>query len=322
MHAIRMSRFGGPEVLDWVEIPTPTPAPEEVLVEMKAAGVNYIDTYHRRGIYPKDLPLTPGAEGAGTVVDVGDGVTAIAPGDHVASVGFNGSYAEFAVAPASAILKVPDGVSLDLSAAALLQGLTAHYLCHDTYPLQAGEMCLIHAGAGGVGRLLIQMAKKLGATVIATAGSAHKVVLAESAGADHVINYTEEDFVARVERFAGSRPLAVVFDGVGADTFEKGLSLLRPRGTLVIYGQSSGVVPLFELGKLATNGSLYVTRPTLGNYIATREELERRATDLFGWIGDGSLEVRIPHRWPLREAAAAHIDLEARRTTGKLLLEP
>jgi NADPH2:quinone reductase len=322
VRAIVQSRLGGPEVLEWVEIDTPVPGPGEVLVALEAIGVNYIETYHRRGIYGKPMPFIPGAEAAGTVAAVGDGVSDVAIGDQVASVSFGGSYAEYAIAPAGRVLPVPEAVGTDQAAAVLLQGMTAHYLCHDSYRLEPGDVCLIHAGAGGVGRLLIQMAKMLGATVIATAGGPDKVALATSAGADDVIDYLEADFVAAVEQIAGPRPLATIYDGVGEATFEKGLGLLRPRGTMVVFGQASGVVPPFDVGKLATHGSLYVTRPTLGSFISTRADLEARAGDVFGWMADGELDVRIPHRWPLREAAAAHTALEARQTTGKILLEP
>lgn len=322
MHAIQVSQLGGPEVLEWREVESPEPGPGEVLVSVEAAGVNYIDTYHRRGIYPRDLPFIPGMEGAGRVEAVGPEVSDLAPGDRVASTGLRGAYAEYSLAAVSKVVTVPDDVSTEQAAAAMLQGMTAHYLCHGTYPLQEGERCLIHAGAGGVGRLLIQMAKGLGAEVFTTASTGEKLALAMSAGADHVIDYTAEDFAGAVERIAGPNALHVVFDGVGASTFEKGLALLRPRGMMVLFGQSSGVVPPFDLGRLASLGSLYVTRPTLGTYVATRDELERRAGDVFSWIADGTLDVRVPHRWPLREASAAHTELEARRTTGKVLLIP
>jgi NADPH2:quinone reductase len=322
MHAIQVERLGGPDVLQWREIETPRPGTGEILVAVEAAGLNYIETYHRRGIYPKDLPFVPGAEAAGTIVAVGADVTDLAVGDRVASVGFGGAYAEFSVTPAAQALRIPDAVAADLAAGALLQGMTAHYLCHDTYPLSPGDLCLIHAGAGGVGRLLIQMAKRLGATVIATASTPDKLALASSAGADHVINYTEEPFAAATESLVGAKALAAVFDGVGASTFDDGLGLLRPRGTMVLYGQSSGVVAPFDPGRLAALGSLYVTRPTLRDYAASRADLERRAGDVFSWIGDGTLDVPIPHRWPMRAAADAHIAIEARKTTGKGLLIP
>ena len=322
MRAIQVRRLGGPEVLEWSETDTPRPEGDELLVAIEAAGVNYIETYHRRGIYPKDLPFIPGSEGAGRVAAIGEDVTGFAVGDRVASVSIAGSYAEYAKVPAAAAVAVPDATSIEQAAAVMLQGMTAHYLCHGSYQLSARHTCLIHAGAGGVGRLLIQMAKKLGATVIATVSSAEKAALASSAGADHVVDYSTDDFAAAVEGLLGPRPLDVVYDGVGAETFDRGLSLLRPRGTMVLFGQSSGVVPPFDLGRLAGSGSLYVTRPTLGTFIATRQALEERAGAVLGWMADGSLDVRIPHRWALQEASLAHIELEARRTTGKVLLIP
>jgi NADPH2:quinone reductase len=292
MHAIQAARTGGPEVLEWREIPTPEPSEGELLVAIEAAGLNYVETYHRRGIYARDLPFVLGGEGAGKVTAVGPGVIDFAVGDRVASTSFQGSYAEHSVVATTQAIRIPD------------------------------DVCLIHAGAGGVGRLLIQMAKKLEATVIATASTEAKVELASSAGADHVVNYTQEKFAEAVESLVGPTALAAVFDGVGAATFDEGLTLLRPRGVMVLFGQSSGVVPPFDLGRLASLGSLYVTRPTLSSYVASRVDLERRAGDVFSWIADGTLDVRIPRRWPLQEAALAHTELEGRRTTGKVLLIP
>ena len=322
MHAIQVARLGGPEVLEWREIETPEPGAGEILVEMDATGVNYIETYHRRGIYPRDLPFVLGAEGAGRVAALGADVAGFAVGDRVASVAFQGSYAEYSVVTATKAILVSSGVSTEQAAGAILQGMTAHYLCNGTYPLSPGEVCLIHAGAGGVGRLLIQMAKKLGATVLATASTEAKVDLATSAGADHVVNYTDEDFADAVERLVGPKSLHVIFDGVGAATLDKGLPLLRPRGTMVLFGQSSGVVKPFDLGRLATLGSPFITRPTLSTYVASRADLKRRVGDVFASMADGSLDVRIPHRRPLREAGIAHTELEARLTTGKTLLIP
>lgn len=322
MRAIVQSRLGGPEVLEWTEVDIPEPGPGEVVVRLDAIGVNYVETYFRTGIYSKPLPFTPGAEAAGRVAAVGAGVATFTEGDSVASVGFDGAYAEYAIAPARRLVPVPDGVTTEVAAGVLLQGLTAHYLCHDSYPIRDGETCLIHAGAGGVGRLLIQMTKIRGATVIATAGGPEKVALAQSAGADHVIDYTAEDFGDAVESLVGHKALATVYDGVGASTFDRGLELLRPTGTMVVFGQASGVVPPFDVGRLAALGSLYVTRPTLGTYVAKDADLHRRADDVFTWMCEGRLDVRIPHRWPLRDAAEAHIALEGRRTTGKILLEP
>lgn len=322
MFAIQVARVGGPEVLEWKRVPTPSPGPGQLLLEIAAAGVNYVETYHRRGIYKRELPFVMGNEGAGRVLEVGPGVEAFSAGDLVASVDISGTYAERAVVDADRAVLVPEGVSGELGAATLLQGMTAHYLVHDSYPLRPGHVCLVHAGAGGVGRIVIQLAKRLGATVFTTVSTPAKAELARSAGADHVIDYEQQDFAKAIEAAAGSRPLDAIFDGVGAATFDKGLTLLRPRGTMVLFGQSSGVVPPFDLGRLATEGSLYVTRPTLGTHIASRSELARRAGDLFGWMADGSLDVRIGHRYPLPEAATAHEDLESRRTTGKLVLVP
>jgi NADPH2:quinone reductase len=322
MYTIQMSRFGGPEVLEWRRASTPEPGDGDLLVQMAASGVNFIDTYYRSGIYKPQLPFVPGSEGAGIVVAVGGGVTGIKIGDLVASSSFRGSYAEQSIVAFQSAVHVPTDISPELAAATLLQGLTAHYLVHDSYPLRSGELCLIHAGAGGVGRLLVQLAKRAGATVFTTVSTADKAELARSAGANHVINYVEEDFAKAVSAIAGPRPLATIYDGVGAATFDKGLTLLKPQGTMVLFGQSSGVVPPFDLGRLAPEGSLFVTRPTLNTFVATRDELVRRAGELFSWMDDGTLEVRIGHRYPLSDAQQAHIDLQARRTTGKILLIP
>ena len=322
MKAIRVSNNGGPEVLEWSSTPKPSAGPDGLLVRVEAAGVNYIDTYHRTGLYPLELPFTLGLEGAGTVTEVGAAVDGFAAGQRVAWAGASGSYAEFVAMPASVAVHVPDNVESDVAAAVMLQGMTAHYLAKDTYPLDPGEKCLVHAGAGGVGLLLIQIAKLLGAEVFATVSTAEKAALAANAGADHVINYTENDFGEVVESITGPKALDVIYDGVGAATFDRGLELLRPRGLMALFGQSSGVVEPFDLGKLARFGSLYVTRPSLFAYIADRADLEKRAADLFEWIGAGDLEVRIGARFPLAEAADAHRALEGRRTTGKVLLEP
>ncbi len=322
MHAILVERTGGPEVLRWVEVEDPTPGPGEVLVELAAAGLNFIDTYHRTGLYPVELPFVPGMEGAGVVETVGAEVSTFRPGDRVAWPLHLGSYAEKVVVPAADLVPVPDEVDLETAAAALLQGMTAHYLVHDTYPLADGERCLVHAAAGGVGLALVQMAKRLGAEVFATAGGPEKAALAEEAGADHVIDYRACDFAEAIGEIAGPKPLHVVYDGVGAATFDASLELLRPRGMMVTFGNASGPVDPVPPLRLSQLGSLYLTRPTLGDYIATREELEGRARDLFSWIADGSLTVRIGERLPLPEAAHAHELLEARRTTGKVLLIP
>ncbi|MDF1596858.1 MAG: quinone oxidoreductase [Acidimicrobiia bacterium] len=322
MHAMQIAELGGPEVLEWVTVPRPEPGAGDLLVHVEAAGINFIDIYQRSGLYPRDLPFTLGLEGAGTVVEVGPGSDGFEVGQRVAWATAPGSYAEYALVPAEVAVHVPDAVALDVAAAVMLQGMTAHFLAMDTYPLDAGEKCLIHAGAGGVGLLLIQVAKLLGAEVFATVSTDEKASLASEAGADHVINYTEGDFGDAVEEIVGPKALDVVYDGVGADTFDRGLELLRPRGLMALFGQSSGVVKPLDLGKLARFGSLYVTRPSLFVYIAQRVELERRAADVFEWIASGQLNVRIGARFPLSGAADAHRALEARETTGKVLLEP
>ena len=322
MHAIRIHETGGPEVLRWEEIPAPDPAPGEIAVAVAAAGLNYIDTYHRRGIYPMDMPFTPGLEGAGTVSSLGDGVSGMSIGDRVAWASVIGAYAEHVVVPAERVVPVPEGVSLEMAAAAMLQGMTAHYLATSTFSLAAGDRCLIHAGAGGVGRLLIQVAKLRGAEVFTTVSTAEKAELASAAGADHVIRYSDEDFVEAVEEIAGPTPLDVVYDGVGAATFDGGLRLLKPRGLMALFGQSSGVVAPFDLGRLASMGSLFVTRPTLFSYVAERRDLLRRAEELFEWIETGAVDILVGDRSPLSEAAAAHRALEGRATVGKVLLIP
>lgn len=323
MQGIQVGATGGPEVLRYVELEEPKPGDGEALVDIAAAGVNFIDTYHRTGLYPLDLPFVPGSEAAGTVVATGVAVEGIAAGDRVAYVGSPGAYAERAVISADRLVTVPEGVSLETAAAAMLQGMTAHYLAHDTHPLDADSVCLIHAGAGGVGLLLIQMAKMLGAEVFTTVSTTEKAELASTAGADHVIRYTEEDFVTAVRDRMGNGPgLDVVYDGVAATTFDGGLELLRPRGTMVLFGQSSGPIPPVDPAILNLKGSLYLTRPSLFHYIATRAELERRTGDIFGWIADGSLDVRIGATFPLEKADDAHTALEGRRTAGKVILIP
>lgn len=323
MHAIRIASTGGPEALEWVEVADPEPGEGEILVEVEAAGLNFIDTYHRSGLYPVELPFVPGVEGAGRVRAVGSGVDRFAPGDRVAWAMTPGSYAEMAVVPAETAVAVPDDVGTDLAAAVLLQGMTAHYLAFDTFPLSRGDRCLVHAGAGGVGLLLIQIAKMRGAEVFTTAGSMEKLELAKAAGADHLINYRETDFAQRVREIAGTdKPLDVVYDQVGKAVFTSSLDLIRPRGLMAQVGNASGPADPISPLELSRRGSLYLTRPTLGHYIATREELERRAGDLFSWIADGSLRVTVGDRIPLREAAEAHRRLEGRQTTGKVLLIP
>jgi NADPH2:quinone reductase len=322
MQAIQVSQVGGPEVLTAVDLPAPSPKANEALVNIKAAGINFIDVYLREGRYPTPLPFISGQEAAGVVTEVGSEVTALKPGDRVAYTSLLGSYAEYAAVPASRLVKIPDGLDFEQAAAAMLQGMTAHYLVHSSYPLKQGETVLIHAAAGGVGLLLVQMAKKIGARVIATAGAQAKAQLARDAGADECIVYTEADFEAETKRLTDSAGVHVVYDGVGKATFDKDLEVLRPRGYLVLFGGSSGAVPPFDLIKLSQKGSLFITRPTLAHYTATREELEWRANDVLQSIARGELKLRIHKVYPLAEAAQAHRDLEGRKTTGKLLLKP
>jgi NADPH2:quinone reductase len=320
MQAIQVSQTGGPEVLTPVDLPVPTPKPNEALVNIKAAGVNFIDVYVREGRYPTPLPFINGQEGAGIVTEIGSEVTTLKPGDRVAYTSSLGSYAEYAAVPASRRVKIPDELDFEQAAAAMLQGMTAHYLLHSTYPLKKDETALIHAAAGGVGLLLVQMAKKIGARVIATAGTQEKAQLARDAGADECIVYTEADFETESRRLTDG--VHVVYDGVGKATFDKDLNVLRPRGYLVLFGGSSGAVPPFDLIKLSQKGSLFITRPTLAHYTLTREELEWRAGDVLQSIARGELKLRIHKVYPLAEAEQAHRDLEGRKTTGKLLLKP
>jgi NADPH2:quinone reductase len=322
MRAIQILQTGGPEVLTLQNLPDPEPGPGEALIRIEASGVNFIDTYFREGRYPAKLPYTLGQEASGTVVSVGAEVTSVQAGDRVAWCGIPGTYAELAIAPAARLVKVPDSMTAEQAAAAILQGMTAHYLLRDTYPVKSGDTILIHAGAGGTGLLLIQIAKKLGAHVITTVSTEEKAALAREAGADHVILYTQEDFVERVKQITEGKLLPVVYDSVGKSTFEQSLQCLHPRGYMVLFGGASGAVPPFDLIRLSTMGSLFITRPTLGNYISTRAELEARAADIFHWVADGSLKLRIAHTYPLAEAARAQIDLAGRKTTGKLLLLP
>jgi NADPH2:quinone reductase len=322
MKAIQVSQTGGPEVLTLVDIEVPTPKANEALVEIKASGVNFIDVYFREGRYPAPLPFINGQEAAGVIKEVGSEVTEFKPGDRVAYTSALGSYAEFAAVPAARLVKIPEALNLEHAAAAMLQGMTAHYLVNSTYKLQSGETALIHAAAGGVGLLLVQMAKKIGARVIATAGSEEKAQLAREAGADECIIYTQSDFETETKRLTEGKGVHVVYDGVGKATFEKDLEVLRPRGYLVLFGGSSGAVPPFDLIKLSQKGSLFVTRPTLAHYTLTREELEWRASEVLGAIAKGNLKLRIHKNYPLAEAAQAHRDLEGRKTTGKLLLTP
>jgi NADPH2:quinone reductase len=293
-----------------------------VLIRVEAVGVNFIEVYFRNGVYKAALPLTLGSEAAGTVEELGPGVTGFAAGDAVASVSVLGSYAEYALVPAAALVKVPETLTMQQAAAALLQGMTAHYLSHSTFPLKAGDTALVHAGAGGVGLLLTQMATRLGARVITTVSTAEKAELSRSAGASDVILYTEKDFAAEVKRLTGGKGVDVVYDSVGKTTFEGSLNCLRPRGLLVLFGASSGPVPPFDLIHLSSKGSLFITRPTLWHYVATRAELEWRSGDVLGWAAKGELKLRTEHVYPLSEAAQAQTDLEDRKTTGKILLEP
>jgi len=319
MRAIQISKTGGPEVLEYVEIPAPKPAAGQVLVKIAASGVNFIDTYLREGRYPAALPFVPGQEAAGVVVELGEGVSGFAVGDHVAWTGVRGTYAEMACAPVAELLHVPAELNLEDAAAVLTQGLTAHYLAYSTYAIQPGDTVLVHAGAGGVGLLLTQVAKTLGARVITTVSTEEKATLSREAGADHVILYTQENFADAVKKFTGGEGLPVVYDSVGKTTFEDSLKCLRPRGLMALFGASSGAVPPMDPIRLMA-GSLYLTRPTLKDYVTPRTELERRAADVFGWVASGKLKVRIGHKYKLEEAAQAHRDLEARKTTGKVLL--
>ncbi len=322
MHSIRVHEPGGPERLSWDEVDPPQPGENQLLVSVVAAGVNFIDTYHRRGIYPLGTPFIPGLEGSGIVETVGAGVSGFNAGDRVAWTDQIGSYAEHVAIAADRAVLIPADFSLINAAAMMLQGITAHYLATDTFRLGSGHRCLIHAGAGGVGRLLIQLARRAGAEVFTTVSTPEKAALASEAGATHVINYKEQDFVEAIEQMAGDRSLDVVYDGVGAATFERGLMLLKPRGLMALFGQSSGVVPPFDLGTLARLGSLYVTRPTMGSYIATRPDLQHRTDALFSLVENGELELTIDRTVPLADAAAAHRALEARETAGKTLLVP
>ena len=322
MLAIQVSQVGGPEVLKLVELPLPTPQPGEAIVQIKAAGVNFIDVYFREGRYPAPLPFVNGQEAAGIVTSVGGEVSNIKPGDRVAYTGVRGSYAEYAAVPTDRLVALPDEVDFENAAAAMLQGMTAHYLSHSTYAIQRGDTVLIHAAAGGVGLLLVQMAKRLGARVIGTAGNSDKAKLAREAGADEVIIYTEQDFESETKRLTNNEGVHVVYDGVGKATFDKDLNILRPRGYLVLFGGASGAVPPFDLIQLSQKGSLYITRPTLHHYIQTRAELEQRSGDVLKMISAGELKLRIHATYPLAEVQQAHRDLEGRKTSGKLLLIP
>ena len=322
MKAIRVHRTGGPEVLRLEDVPIPEPGPGQLLVRVEAAGVNFTDIYHRTGLYKVQFPFTPGREGAGVVERVGQGVTTARPGDRVVSESALGTYAEYTIVSAERAVAVPEGIEAPLAAAAMLQGLTAHYVAYSTFPLKPGDTCLVHAAAGGVGLLLCQIASRIGARVIGTAGTEAKAALAREAGAAEVILYTEIDFVEETRRLTDGAGVQVVYDSVGRTTFLKGLDCLVPRGMMVLYGQSSGPVEPFDPQLLHQKGSLFVTRPTLAHYVAGRSELLRRTEELMGWVKDGSLRVRIDRQLPLASAAEAHAELEGRRTTGKVLLAP
>jgi NADPH2:quinone reductase len=322
MRAIRVHETGGPEVLRPEELPEPSPGPGQALVRIEAIGVNLIEIYQRRGLYKVPLPATPGTEAAGVVVAVAADVADLRPGDRVASVSFSGSYSAFALAAAERLVKLPDGVTTHQAAAALLQAMTAHYLVHSTHALKPGDTCLVHAAAGGVGLLLTQLAKRLGARVIGTVSTREKAALAREAGADEVVLYTEQDFDVEVKRLTGGRGVQVVYDSVGLTTFEKSLRSLAPRGMMALFGQSSGPVPPFDPQRLNQLGSLFLTRPKLNDYVLTRGELLSRANEVLGRVADGTLRVRIDREVPLARAAEAHQALEARATTGKVLLVP
>jgi NADPH:quinone reductase len=322
MKAIQVKQVGGPEVMQLGELPIPEPKANEAVVKLTASGVNFIDVYVREGRYKSPLPVVPGQEGAGVVTAIGTDVTSVKVGDRVAWTSVLGTYAGYAAVPADRLVPVPKGVSDQQAAAAMLQGMTAHYLTHDTYPLKQGKIALVHAAAGGVGLLLVQMAHNIGARVIATVSTEEKAELARGAGAHDVILYSRSDFEAETKRLTAGKGVDVVYDSVGKTTFEKGLNVLRPRGMMVLFGGSSGAVPPFDPMVLAQKGSLYLTRPTLVAYIATRDELLARSSSVFGMISAGKLKLRIEHTYPLTEAQQAHRDLEARKTSGKILLIP
>ena len=322
MKAVRVHAPGGPEALKYEDVPEPTPKPGEAIVKIDAAGLNYIDVYQRSGLYKLDLPLTLGLEAGGTVTAVGAGVTEVKVGDKVAYTGVPGAYAQYAAVPAQRLVVLPAGLQPKQGAAAMLQGMTAHYLACSTYPLKTGDTCLVHAAAGGVGLLLCQIARMRGARVIGTVSTDEKAKLAREAGADQVILYTKQDFEVEVKRITGGKGLQIVYDSVGKTTFDKGFNCLAPRGMMVLYGQSSGPIGAFDPQVLNQKGSLFLTRPSLGHYTATREELQQRAGEVLGWIRDGKLKLRTELEFPLKDAAQAHRALEGRKTTGKVLLIP
>ena len=322
MKAIRIFESGGPEVMRLVEVPEPEPGPQEVLVSLEQVGVNYIDTYHRRGLYPVPLPFTPGIEAAGRVVRAGSEVQGFQEGERVAFCLSLGTYAEFAAVEAWKLVRLPEQLTSEVAVTAMCQGMTAHYLVSGSYDLKEGDTALVHAAAGGVGLLLVQLAKVLGAKVIGTVGTEEKKRLALEAGADHVVLYDEEDFLEATQDLTEGHGVDVVYESVGKATFDRSLDCLRPRGYMVLFGQSSGPVPPLDPQVLSQKGSLFLTRPTLANYVADRAELERRTSALFGWIESGKLKITIGQTFPLEEAVEAHRALEGRRTTGKVLLKP
>ncbi|MGH7267475.1 MAG: quinone oxidoreductase family protein [Candidatus Rokuibacteriota bacterium] len=322
MRAIRVPQYGGPEAMKLDELPTPKPGAGQALVRLEAAGVNYIDVYQRSGLYKNPLPVPLGLEGAGVVEDVGAGVTTVKPGERVAWTGIPGSYATHNAMPADRLVTLPAGVDGRSGAAVMLQGMTAHYLAHDSYRLKPGDTCLVHAAAGGVGLLLCQMARRAGARVIGTVSTEEKAKLAREAGAHDVILYTKQDFEAETKRLTGGKGIQVVYDSVAKDTFEKSLNVLAPRGFLILYGQSSGPIGPFDPQVLNAKGSLFLQRPSLNHHVLTRQDLLERAGEVLGWVQKGELKLRVGATFPLAEAAEAHRQLEGRKTTGKVLLIP
>jgi NADPH2:quinone reductase len=320
MKAIRVSEPGGPESMALVDVPTPACGPREALIRVSVSGVNFIDVYFRTGVYPAEKPIALGSEGAGTVEQIGAEVTAVSPGDRVAWAMTRGSYAEYAVVPAEQLVQLPSGISFNQAAAAMLQGMTAHYLTHSTFPLKPGDSCLVHAAAGGAGGLIVQMAKSAGARVFGTVSTEAKAQIARENGVDEAILYTKQDFETEVKRLTHNRGVDVVYDSVGRTTFDKSLNCLRPRGTLALFGQSSGVVPPFDPNLLNGKGSLFLTRPTLAHHVLTRDELLWRANEVLEAVAAGTLKIRIDTLFSMATAAEAHRALESRNTMGKLLL--
>jgi NADPH:quinone reductase len=322
MKQIQITQCGGPEVMKLADAPKPSPAAGQALVKIAAAGVNFIDVYFRCGLYKADLPFTPGSEASGTVESVAAGVTVVKPGDRVAYAMARGAYSEYALVPADQLVPLPDGIDMQTAGAAMLQGMTAHYLTHSTWPVKPGDKVLVHAAAGGAGRLIAQMAKMLGAVVYGTVGTDTKAAIAKESGVDETIVYTREDFAAEIKRLTGGKGVDVIYDSVGATTFLKGLDILRPRGMMALFGQSSGVVSPLDPNILNPKGSLFLTRPSLAHHVLTREELLWRAGDVLKWIGSGKLKLMVDKTYALADAADAHRDLEGRKSVGKLLLIP